>query len=193
MANCLRQLPLPIFALLLFTSCAAPDRSDSATPIQFTMRQFEYSVPGCGDLERAPHPCVAYRVSWPEILSAPTPEASRRINATLAEALAPAPPAAGWREEALQLEQDYSDFQDAKFDNEATFFHRRIAEVVRNSSAIFSVSLVEERFAGEEPPEFRQNYLNFTPATGAPLALPALLAPGAEARLRRYTDRKSVV
>mgnify|MGYP001328547254 FL=1 len=154
--------------------------------IQFRARAFERAVPGCGDLEKAPHPCVAYRVSWPEAAGGAPGEARERINAALREALRPAPPAAGWEEEAALLEAAYREFQERKFDNEAAFYIRRIAEVVRNSNEILSFSLTEDRYLGGDAPEFRQTYLNFAPRTGARLRLGELLAPGAEEELRRY-------
>lgn len=177
-----RRLPLAILPLILLASCAPPAAEEPAGPVEFTSRGFERVIPGCGDSEKTPHPCVTFRVSWPEVTAAPSPGARERINGAILAALR----AGHWEAEAQLLQDAFSEFQDRQFDNEAAFYIRLSAGVVRNSPAILSISITEDRFTGEEPPEFRQTYLNFDPATGAGLGLPVLLAPGAEAALSRY-------
>jgi hypothetical protein len=49
----------------------APEKPDPSIRVQ--MRAFERAVQGCGDLDKSPHPCVTYRVTWPEITHSPTP------------------------------------------------------------------------------------------------------------------------
>lgn len=187
MVNASRLPPLLVAAALL-SGCATPAVENGPGSVTWAARSFQHDVPGCGDAEKAPHPCVAYRVSWPEVLAAPAPQARERMNAAIAEALRPAAPAASWEEEARLLAEAFEEFQNTKFDNEASFYHRRIAEIVRNNSFVLSVSIAEYRYTGGAFPEFRQNYLNFDPATGGLRALASLLAPGADSLLRRYSS-----
>jgi hypothetical protein len=178
----LRRLPPALLAVILLASCAPPAADERAGPLEFTSRGFERVIPGCGDLEKTPHPCVTFRVSWPEVTAAPSPRARERINGAILAALR----AGYWEAEAQLLQDAFSEFQDRKYDNETAFYLRLAAGVVRNSRAILSISITEDRFTGEEPPEFRQTYLNFDPATGAEVRLSALLERGAEGSLSRY-------
>lgn len=143
------------------------------------MRHYERNVPGCGDLEKTPHPCVSYRVSWPEATAG---KAAEPINRALREALA----AGTWEEEARRLEEAFKEFQETKFDNEVTFYVRRIAEVVRSDGAVFSVAILHEQFTGGELPESRRTWLNFEPASGRVVRLTEVLAAGAVVQAARY-------
>lgn len=185
MAKLFRELPLPFFALVLLTSCAtAPEKPDPSVRVQ--MRAFERAVQGCGDADKSPHPCVSYRVTWPEITHAPHPGAAQRMNQTIQDALRPHPPSEDWAQEATLLEAAYKEFQDTRPDNEVTFYHRRVAEIIRSTHALISLSVTEDRFTGEGAPTFHQNFLNFDTKTGEIVRLSSLLAPGAAEQLRRY-------
>lgn len=177
-----RRLPLAILPAILLTSCAPPAAEELAGPVEFTSRSFERVIPGCGDLEKTPHPCVTFRVSWPEAAVAPSQRTRERINGAILAALR----AGRWEAETQLLQDAFAAFRDLHFDNEITFYQRLTAEVVRNSHHILTIAISEHRFTGEEPPEFHQTYLNFDPATGAELRLSAFLAHGREELIRRY-------
>lgn len=187
-------MPRRVLALLL-TCLAAPacrwgSRGDPPSPLKIETRRFEKLLPGCGDQSKREQPCVSFRVEWPEVVEAPTPEAKMRINAAVGAVLRPKDGPMEFGDEARQMIEDYQRFRREASDEAVTYFVRRAAWVLRSTGTLLSIEVNQESFTGGAHPNASRSYLNLRPETGEEIRLDTVLAPGARGRLEAAAERR---
>ncbi|MBI4890800.1 MAG: DUF3298 domain-containing protein [Acidobacteria bacterium] len=177
-------------ACVLFSGCSRKDPAAQPPPLTFEARKFEKSLPGCGDTEKRPEPCVTFRVEWPEVVQSSSLEAKSRINAALMAALQPQEAPRGFDAEAAQTIEDYQHLRQEFPASSITYFDRRAAEILLSNSAFLCIEITTEEFHGGAHPNSRREYLNFRPATGERVDLPQLLLPGAQPKLLALAEKR---
>jgi hypothetical protein len=186
----MRSRPLLlILAALLSGACASKDPASQPSPLTFEPRRFEKSLPGCGDAEKRDEPCVTFRVEWPEVTKAPSPDVQTRINAALLAALQPNEAPRGFETEAAQSIADFQRLHREFPDTAITYFDRRTADILLSNSAFLSIEISSEEFHGGAHPNSQREYLNFLPATGQRAQLSSLLESGAHPKLLALVER----
>jgi len=101
-----KALQCAVACAALLASCRR-EAAPQPAPLRFETRQFEKTLPGCGDPARRPEPCVSFRIVWPEAVAGADADARNRINAAVAAALQPVEAPRGFEAEAEQWISDY--------------------------------------------------------------------------------------
>jgi hypothetical protein len=182
--------------------------SDIAGPIQFETRRSHKEYGHDCQLDKSPlaiavggqHPgvCVWFDLSYPEVISAPSEVAKTRINYAIRQwVLEESAGGAGERSDTIAKSQEtlYQDFANLERQNRSAFspdslrgfwFQRKV-KVVYQSANVLSLSRDQAGEAGGRE-NWRLDYANFRPSTGAPISLEDILKPGYEKSLNAYGE-----
>lgn len=182
-----KALQCAVACAALLASCRR-EAAPQPAPLRFETRQFEKTLPGCGDPARRPEPCVSFRIVWPEAVAGADADARNRINAAVAAALQPVEAPRGFEAEAEQWISDYQRFHSEFPGSGITWFVRRTAEVTFSSRRLLTVEIRRDEYHGGAEPESFREFLNLSPADGRALELASLLEPGGAEDLKKLAE-----
>jgi len=165
---------------------AAPQPKAPEPPYKVERQSFKRVLEGCGESDLREAPCSTFQASWVEVTKAPNPQARERINEQIRSLVG----ATQLEEQAEELFERYARFRELFPSRSVTYFVRRTAELEFQRDQAWSVALDEESFQGGADATSQRRYLNLDPRTGAELALPSLLKPGAQRALQDEAERR---
>jgi hypothetical protein len=185
-----RHALVALLSCAALLSCGKRDSSPAPSPVRTEMRNFQKSLPGCPTPDEPDGPCVTFRVSYPEVVAAPTPEVLTRLNGEIQARLQPKDAPRGLAAECDATFEEYRRFKAAFPTSAITYFTRRSAEVIDNSPTVLSIQFDEDEFRGGAHPNSERRFLNADPRSGADLRLAEILLPGAQAKLVPIVERR---
>lgn len=185
-----RHALVALLSCAALLSCGKRDSSPAPSPVRTEMRNFQKSLPGCPTPDEPDGPCVTFRVSYPEVVAAPTPEVLTRLNGEIQARLQPKDAPRGLAAECDAAFEEYRRFKAAFPTSAITYFTRRSAEVIDNSPTVLSIQFDEDEFRGGAHPNSQRTYLNADPRTGQDLRLAEIVRPGAMPKLLAIVEKR---
>ncbi len=179
-------------ALLLLTACreATPRTQATDSPqVQFEMRTFEKSRPGCGDHGNHAQACVSFRATWPEMKGG-AGDAAAKMNGIVLAALGFPTGAATMDTFGDELIERWRVEHRGMIYADSTWFERRMVQVLARRPEVWSFQVDHIGQTGKALPFNERIYLNLDPRTGTPVSLGALLEKDAETRLAALAERR---
>ncbi len=185
-----RFVPISVFiALFLLPACRRAPSAAEPELLRVQTRKFERLLPGCGDKSKREEPCVSFRVQWPEVVHAVSPDVQARINSAVQSRLQPAEAPHGFEAEADQTIEEYQRFHKEFPDSAISYFTRREAEVIFLNPSLLSIQIESEEFRGGAHPNSGREYLNLRPKTGEEVALKELIQDGSMPQLLAAVEK----
>jgi|GEM_PF-1915172 len=185
------QITLCAAAVLLAACRDAKPRvqaADSAA-VEFEMRTFEKTRPGCGDHGSRAQACVSFRAVWPEMKGGAGNAAAKMNAAVLAAIGFPEGPAKMDPFGDELIEHWRVEHRGAVY-NDSTWFERRSVQVLARRPGVWSFQVDRIGQTGAALPFNERTYLNLNPRTGDPVVLSDLLARGGESRLVELAEQR---
>jgi len=179
-----------LLAMTLLAGCRRPPAAAEPELLRFETRKFEQVLPGCGDKLKREEPCVTFRVQYPDVVHAVSPEVRTKINAAIMAHLQPGEAPRGFAQEAAQTIEEFQRFHKEFPDSAIAYFTRREAGVISLNPALLCIEVNSEEFRGGAHPNSARDYINLRPKTGEDVALRELVQDGAMPRLLAVVEKR---